>query len=67
MKGKLLITGVTALSLAALFGCQQQPAAPANTTTSSETKTSTAVLQINPSTSQSDSSANLTILSQETK
>ncbi len=49
MKGKMLITGVAVLSIAALFGCQQQGA----TTVQPETKTSTATLQINPPTQQS--------------
>lgn len=57
MKGKMLIAGVATLSMAALFGCQQQAAV---TPAQPETKTSTATLQIMPPTQQ-DTSASVTI------
>jgi len=50
MKEKLLIASAAALSFFALWGCQQQPSAQAPIT-----QTSTAVLQILPSTQQSSS------------
>jgi len=57
MKRKMLITGVAALSVFALIGCQQ----PVAVTTQPETKTSTATLEILPPTQQT-SAASLEIL-----
>lgn len=56
MKGKFLITGVTALSVIAFFGCQQpQQQQPASTLP--ETKTSTATLEIMAPTEQTTSAS----------